>query len=101
MINEQLVRVSDTWHRCNYAMKLFLVINIATAFLFYVDKVQGLRRGWRIAEQLLWSASLCGGWPAGWMVMFAAKHKTKKNSFLVAMAIATCVNIWLYFKIWP
>ncbi|KND01553.1 uncharacterized protein SPPG_03355 [Spizellomyces punctatus DAOM BR117] len=76
----------------------FAVINAGAVGLFWYDKNQALKRGWRVPEKQLQLTALLGGWVGGLWAMKTFRHKTVKQSFqqpyLLCMAgnIVACVG---------
>ncbi|TPX72726.1 hypothetical protein SpCBS45565_g00034 [Spizellomyces sp. 'palustris'] len=59
----------------------FAVINAGAVGLFWYDKNQALKRGWRVPEKQLQLTALLGGWVGGLWAMKTFRHKTVKQSF--------------------
>jgi len=72
-----------------------IMINIATFFYFGVDKIKASLAKRRISEKMLWTLSLVGGSLGGILGMYFFRHKTKKLSFQIIMAIILAVQICL------
>lgn len=74
----------------SFLLKLF---NFITFCIFAFDKYQGVRKGIRVAENVLFLCSLCGGWIGGLLAMLVLKHKTSKSSFMLTMGVIVLVNL--------
>lgn len=70
-------------------------INAGSACLFYYDKKQAMKGGWRVRESTLQLSALLGGWVGGMWAMKRFRHKTSKNSFQGPYVLATAANIGL------
>ncbi len=77
---------------------IFKAVTIITFVLFVYDKHQGLNKGYRVAENILFVVSLMGGWVGGVCAMLVLRHKTNKNSFIGTMAVVAFVNIMITAK---
>ncbi len=71
----------------------FKIINAVTFCMFFYDKYQGIRKGYRVAENVLFIASLFGGWIGGACAMLIFKHKNLKRSFILKMIAIAIINI--------
>lgn len=56
-------------------------VNAGSFGLFWYDKQQALKKGWRVPEKTLQLTALAGGWIGGMCAMKAFKHKTVKQPF--------------------
>lgn len=61
-----------------------IVVNVITFYLFYFDKRNAVRGGYRIPEKTLLFFALIGGSPAAILGQKIFRHKTKKSSFKIA-----------------
>ncbi|KAJ3115534.1 hypothetical protein HDU96_000481 [Phlyctochytrium bullatum] len=57
------------------------LVNAAAAGLFWYDKNQALKKGWRVPERQLQLTALLGGWGGGMWAMETFRHKTTKKAF--------------------
>jgi uncharacterized membrane protein YsdA (DUF1294 family) len=81
-------------------MKLFLYIvfiNIVTFFVYYYDKSQAERGGWRISEKTLHILAFIGGSLGAFLGMKKFRHKTKKSSFKVIFWLIITIQIIYIF----
>ena len=80
----------------------FIIITIVTFFSFGFDKMKSLRAGEsRVSERTLWILTFIGGSVGALAGMKYFRHKTKKVSFQVVIAIILVVQIWatyLFFR---
>ena len=66
------------------ALPIALLLNLATFFMYWVDKHAAQTGQWRTPESTLHLLALLGGWPgAGW-AQALLRHKSSKASFLAA-----------------
>ena len=77
-----------------------VLVNAAALFVFAVDKWKARRGSWRVPEKTLALLGLLGGWPGAWLAMRLFRHKTRKRSFQVKLAVATLGNLALWFVAW-
>lgn len=69
------------------------LLNGMTFCVFAYDKYQGLQKGWRVAENVMFLLSLLGGWIGGLCAMLIFRHKTYKSNFLIAMGVIAIINL--------
>jgi uncharacterized membrane protein YsdA (DUF1294 family) len=62
-----------------------LVINIAGAFLMYLDKKRAVSHQWRISEKTLFAVAFLGGSLGCIFGMRLFRHKTRHLSFLLGL----------------
>lgn len=77
------------------------VMNGATFVIFGFDKWMATTRGWRIPEVVLWTLAALGGSVGALLGMHVFRHKTKKLSFQIVIAIIILVQllcIWAAFS---
>eukprot|EP00741_Cyanophora_paradoxa_P003083 tig00000663_g2992.t1 len=58
-----------------------LAVNAGTVGLFYYDKQQAIRGGWRVPERVLHTTAVVGGWAGGYFAQQQFKHKRSKKEF--------------------
>jgi len=81
--------------RLDLAWRWFIALNIATLLLFGFDKLSaqvGLRR---IPERLLYLATFLGGSIGALIAMYVFRHKTRKTSFQLVIALLVLIQIAL------
>ncbi|MDW5441656.1 cold shock and DUF1294 domain-containing protein [Polaromonas sp. SM01] len=61
-----------------------LLLNLATFFVYWLDKYAAQKGQWRTAENTLHLFSLLGGWPGAWFAQQVLRHKSSKASFRAA-----------------
>lgn len=72
---------------------ILAVLNVVSFALFGIDKWKAGRGAWRISEStLILSGAICGTVGA-WLGVFVFRHKTRKRSFLVRLAVATLIDV--------
>jgi uncharacterized membrane protein YsdA (DUF1294 family) len=72
---------------------LLFVVNSISLALFGIDKLSGMRRGWRIPESKLLLAAFLGPFGA-FAGMLIFRHKTRKIKF-VLVPIFMCIQLLL------
>lgn len=66
-----------------------VVVNLATAVAYALDKVSARRGGRRVRERTLLLLDLLGGVGGGWLVFFGMRHKTLHRRFWIVQSIAS------------
>jgi len=80
-----------------FLLLYLVVINITTFFFFGLDKLKSQFNSRRISEKGLWFLSFIGGSGGGLLGMHFFRHKTKKTSFQLGIAIIILLQITLIF----
>ncbi|MDP2692423.1 MAG: DUF1294 domain-containing protein [bacterium] len=76
---------------------LYLVaINIVAFFFFGLDKLKSQLSRHRVSEKALWFLALLGGTPGSLFGMYFFRHKTRKDSFQIVLALILGVQIIIY-----
>lgn len=80
-----------------------VLLNIATFFAYWKDKVAAEEEAIRIREDVLHALALLGGWPAAWLAQQALRHKTSKRSFQAMFWLTVLVNVvaLAVWVLWP
>lgn len=76
----------------------YLVINIISFFLFYIDKRKAQIGSWRFPEKTLLLVSFLGGGVGAQLAMQAFRHKTKKAKFKILVPLSIILHIYLYIE---
>jgi uncharacterized membrane protein YsdA (DUF1294 family) len=72
---------------------LLVVLNVVSFALYGIDKWKAGRGAWRISEStLILSGAVCGT-AGAWLGVLVFRHKTRKPSFLLRLALATVVDL--------
>lgn len=82
---------------------IFAWVAIANALSFAVygiDKARARRGSTRIPEARLALVAAAGGAPAAYLACSFFRHKTRKRSFQVKLALASLVCAGLYYLAW-
>lgn len=85
--------------RIKYVIIYFVLINIISFFLFFIDKQKAKREKWRIKEKTLHISSFLGGTLGSIAAMILFHHKTKKPAFVVITVLALILNIFVTYEI--
>lgn len=72
---------------------LLLVLNVVSFALFGIDKRRARRGAWRISEQVLLLSGLISGTIGAWVGVIVFRHKSRKPSFLIALACASLIDL--------
>lgn len=85
--------------RIKYVIIYFVLINIISFFLFFIDKQKAKREKWRIKEKTLHISSFLGGTLGSIAAMILFHHKTKKPAFVVITVLALILNIFVTYEV--
>lgn len=77
----------------------FLIsVNTFALLFFGFDKLQAVRRGFRVPEMVLWGIALIGGSVGALLGMNLFRHKTRKTSFQFVLVMIILLQIGIgYF----
>jgi uncharacterized membrane protein YsdA (DUF1294 family)/cold shock CspA family protein len=80
-----------------------VVLNIATFFIYLLDKEAAKNGGRRFSENQLHLLALLGGWPGAWCGQKILRHKSSKRSFQIVYWASVALNLLglLAWLIWP
>ena len=84
----------------NIILYYLLVVNIATFFLYGIDKYKARKGRWRISEATLLMMAVIGGSIGAWSGMRLWHHKTmhKKFKYGIPIIIILQVTIAVYLQ---
>jgi uncharacterized membrane protein YsdA (DUF1294 family) len=74
-----------------------LVWSVVTFALYGYDKMEAKLGGGRVPEIVLHGAALAGGFPGGWLGMFAFNHKRRKPLFWAVLSAATVLHGLIFY----
>jgi len=80
---------------------LLVVLNAVSFAMFGIDKRRARRGERRISERALLLSGLVSGTIGAWAGVFAFRHKTRKPSFLLPLAVASLIDlavVWLLLR---
>ena len=83
----------------NILFYYLLLINLTTFLIFVLDKQKAMYHTRRVPEKILWLLSLAGGSIGAIIAMELAKHKRKKISFVLMMALILLLQIILIYLV--
>ncbi len=69
------------------------LINVLTFLVFAFDKTFARQESWRVRERSLLFLALLGGSPAALFAMQTFRHKTRKTSFNLVLALILLLQI--------
>jgi uncharacterized membrane protein YsdA (DUF1294 family) len=72
---------------CTSKLLGYICLSVIT-FLFYA-----FDRNWRTRENTLHLLSLAGGWPSALIAQQLLRHKTSKESFVIAFWLTVALNV--------
>ena len=78
-----------------YSMYYLLAINIATFFLYGIDKYKAKKGRWRISEATLLLMAVVGGSIGAWTGMRLWHHKTMHKKFKYGIPIIIILQVAL------
>lgn len=79
-------------------MTYYILMNIAVALIFGLDKYKAIHKQWRIPEKVLLSLTLLAPWGAlGGMRFF--RHKTLHTQFQLMVLFALLAHSYFWFKL--
>ena len=79
----------------NIILGYLLAINIATFFLYGIDKYKAKKGRWRISEATLLMMAVIGGSIGAWAGMRLWHHKTKHKKFKYGIPIIIILQVAL------
>lgn len=68
-------------------------LNLATFWLYWIDKYAARQGHWRTPEQTLHGLALLGGWPAAWWAQQLLRHKSTKAAFRQTYWVTVVINL--------
>jgi uncharacterized membrane protein YsdA (DUF1294 family) len=81
------------------ALAYYLIINVATFFVYWKDKSAAQHGRWRTRESVLLTLSLFGGALGGLMAMVLIHHKTRKPIFWIVNITGIAVHLYILFRL--
>ena len=76
-----------------YFIFYFIIINIISFILMFLDKRRAIKNKWRISENTLMIVSILGGSIGGILGMYTFRHKTKHIKFKVGIPIILIIQL--------
>ncbi|KAF5038551.1 hypothetical protein DSECCO2_553110 [anaerobic digester metagenome] len=83
-----------------YLAIYFIIINLISFVMFYVDKQKARKDKWRIEEKTLHLTSFLGGTIGSIAAMLLFHHKTRKVGFVAITFIALLLNIFAIYGLY-
>lgn len=71
----------------------FIIINIVSLILFYIDKRRAVKHRWRISEAALLTFAFIGGSFGAYAGMNLFRHKTKHAKFYISIPLFMVLHI--------
>jgi uncharacterized membrane protein YsdA (DUF1294 family) len=81
-------------------LALLVVLNLVSFALFGIDKRRARRGEWRISESTLLLSGLVSGTIGAWAGVYTFRHKSRKPSFLLPLALASVIDLAVAWGIW-
>lgn len=79
----------------NIILGYLLAVNIATFFLYGIDKYKARKRRWRISEATLLMMAVIGGCIGAWAGMRLWHHKTMHKKFKYGIPVIIIMQVCL------
>ena len=76
----------------------FVLINIISCLLYYIDKRKAIKHKYRIPEKILIITGIMGGCFGSIISMFLFHHKTKHLKFKILVPILCFIWLFLIYK---
>ncbi len=76
-----------------FVLELFIIVNIATFFLYGLDKLLASAQTRRVPERTLHFTAFFFGSPGALLAMNLFRHKTQKTSFQLMLAFLVLVQV--------
>ena len=83
-----------------YILVYFVLINLFSFVIFYIDKQKAKKDKWRIKEKTLHLTSFLGGTLGSISAMRLFHHKTRKPAFVAITGIALISNIFVIYVLY-
>ena len=77
----------------------FVLINLISFVMYYIDKKRAKKHKWRISENALILSCVFGGSIGGLLGMKIFHHKTKHKKFTIGVPVILIVQIILFCMI--
>ncbi|MGN1481630.1 DUF1294 domain-containing protein [Porcipelethomonas sp.] len=71
----------------------FIIINIISLIIFYIDKQRAIKHQWRIPEATLLTVAFIGGSFGAYAGMKLFRHKTKHAKFYISVPLFMLLHI--------
>jgi uncharacterized membrane protein YsdA (DUF1294 family) len=81
------------WGFVPFVLLGYVGLSIFTFLMYAFDKSAAKSKRWRTPEKTLHLLSLSGGWPGALIAQQLLRHKTSKESFVVAFWLTVALNI--------
>lgn len=89
-----LVAVSALFAESSKALLVwYLVIGLATFFVYAKDKRAAINGNWRVPEKTLHILSVAGGWLGALIAQDKLRHKTQKQPFRANYWLTVAMNV--------
>ena len=75
----------------------YILVNIFSLCLFFVDKIRAKKGKWRIPENQLFLTAFLGGGIGAEIGMNLFKHKTQKNLFKTLIPVSIGMHIYIIY----
>ncbi len=79
--------------RHSYMFIYFLVINVITFIVYYIDKQKAKKHKYRISEATLIAFAAAGGSVFALLAMYLIRHKVRKPKFYIGVPLILVLQI--------
>ena len=77
----------------NYLWFYLIIINAAALTLMLTDKINAIKRKWRIPESVLLGSALFGGSLGAFLGAYIFHHKTRKPKFYLGLPLILALHL--------
>lgn len=80
-----------------WILQVLIALNAGTYLAMLVDKVQASQQGRRLSERSLYIMTVLGGAGGMLLAMYSLRHKTRKTSFQMVVALLILLQLLLVY----
>ncbi|MFV0439829.1 MAG: DUF1294 domain-containing protein [Lachnospirales bacterium] len=78
----------------------YILINIITFIVMYIDKQKAIKNKWRIAENRIFLLCILGGFVGMFIGMYTFRHKTQKYKFHILGILSFAIHLFLLYSLY-
>ncbi len=83
----------------SYFICYLIMLNVATFFVYGLDKWKAKQRKWRVREAALLLLAVLGGSVGAWLGMYVWHHKTQHKKFKYGVPLILLAQIVLFLAV--
>ena len=91
--------VTLIWGTRLYLALAYVVMSLACATAYWMDKTASQTGQWRISESTLLILGALGGWPGAIIAQQTLRHKTSKESFQAEFMFSIAINVLAFLAL--